>query len=197
MSSQSLFQAMVECSQDLRCQYFYDNKGSGTDFYRCLGQPYKETWFHSIIYIKGGVHIVPKYKQNRRIFCWKLYRPLNRKLELLFEYCILKSLDSDGNTNDGVAFLKRPIDGCPAETIDGYTTCFCEEHCSWSDCFLSNPPEQCLTNPYFSWTWISARNKWVAQGGQYIVVEFLYILTNVNWNVVYRVEIAFKHSMKI
>ena len=55
----------------------------------------------------------------------------------------------------------RPNDGCPKGTIDGISTCFCEDHCSWHVCRLANPPMDCPK--VVSWQMDSTLNYWVAQ----------------------------------
>ena len=57
---------------------------------------------------------------------------------------------------------KRPSDGCPLGTIDGGSTCYCEEHCSWHKCRLSEPPKDCPG--VCNWEWDSLRMYWVAKG---------------------------------
>ena len=56
----------------------------------------------------------------------------------------------------------RPIDGCPKGTIDGISTCFCEDHCSWKICRLNDPPIGCPR--VISWQWNPTGIHWVAQG---------------------------------
>ena len=56
----------------------------------------------------------------------------------------------------------RPSIGCPKGTIDGFTTCFCEDHCSWNVCRLKNPPTTCPGAEI--WKWNSLNMYWVAQG---------------------------------
>ena len=55
----------------------------------------------------------------------------------------------------------RPNDGCPKGTIDGITTCFCEDHCSWNVCRLKHPPINCPM--VMSWRWYSEGMHWMAQ----------------------------------
>ena len=61
---------------------------------------------------------------------------------------------------------KRPNSGCPSGTFDGLDTCFCEDHCSWSICRLTNPPENCLSRGHGKkiWAWDNIKESWVAQG---------------------------------
>ena len=55
----------------------------------------------------------------------------------------------------------RPNDGCPKGTIDGISTCFCEDHCSWNVCRLKHPPMNCPM--VMSWQWYSEGMHWMAQ----------------------------------
>ena len=59
-----------------------------------------------------------------------------------------------------------PTDGCPAGTFRSLYTCFCEDHCSWETCRLSNPPQNCFSNMESEvvWAWDTKKNAWVAQG---------------------------------
>ena len=64
--------------------------------------------------------------------------------------------------------LSRPNDGCPVGTVDGISTCFCSDHCSWNTCRLKIPPNECTS--VASWRWDSQRLHWIAQGNQLITV---------------------------
>ena len=55
----------------------------------------------------------------------------------------------------------RPSEGCPEGTIDGITTCFCEDYCSWNICRLKHPPINCPM--VMSWQWYSDGMHWMAQ----------------------------------
>ena len=44
--------------------------------------------------------------------------------------------------------------GCP-------NTCYCEDHCSWEKCVLSEAPNSCGTDTNISWHWNSMY--WVAK----------------------------------
>ena len=57
--------------------------------------------------------------------------------------------------------LKRPS-GCPNGTLEGLTTCFCEDHCSWERCRLETPPYDCLPRTNTAWVWDSKKKYWVA-----------------------------------
>ena len=52
-------------------------------------------------------------------------------------------------------------DGCPPGTFDGNSTCFCEDHCSWSVCRLDQPPINCPRADW--WSWDARRMHYVAQ----------------------------------
>ena len=60
----------------------------------------------------------------------------------------------------------RQENGCPGGTIDGMTTCYCEDHCSWNICRLSEPPTCQLDfeNTNVRWAWNSDESYWIAQG---------------------------------
>ena len=70
-------------------------------------------------------------------------------------------LDTTG-TNRQQLIPSRPPTGCPSGTVDGITTCFCEDHCSWSICRLKNPPKSCPGVE--SWKMNSFDTYWIAQG---------------------------------
>ena len=53
---------------------------------------------------------------------------------------------------------------CPKGTLDGKSSCFCEDHCSWNVCRLSKPSKYCGTSLRNPWSWDTSRNHWVAQG---------------------------------
>ena len=63
-----------------------------------------------------------------------------------------------------------PTNGCPSNTY-GCTgsncssphTCFCEEHCSWEMCRLTQCPEECVRDVKSTWAWNSDKHFWVAQ----------------------------------
>ena len=61
---------------------------------------------------------------------------------------------------------RRPKTGCPNDTFDGLSTCFCEDHCSWEVCRLINPPYNCISNIQGKvvWAWDTIGETWVAQG---------------------------------
>ena len=58
--------------------------------------------------------------------------------------------------------LKRPSSGCPKGTLEGLTTCFCEDHCSWERCRLETPPYDCLPRTNTAWIWDSKKKFWAA-----------------------------------
>ena len=77
------------------------------------------------------------------------------------------------NTEDRINPLlihPRPTNGCPTNTIDGVTTCYCEDHCSWSRCRLEVPPEECLENTLSTWKWNHMKNQWTAQGIVLVII---------------------------
>ena len=55
----------------------------------------------------------------------------------------------------------RPKDGCPMDTFDGRSTCFCEDRCSWEVCRLDPPPITCPMVDW--WSWNSKKMHYVAQ----------------------------------
>ena len=61
---------------------------------------------------------------------------------------------------------KIPDNGCPSGTFKGIDTCFCEDHCSWEICRLTNPPKECLSRITGKAVWSLDDNAdgWVAQG---------------------------------
>ena len=59
--------------------------------------------------------------------------------------------------------LMRPSSGCPKGTVEGITTCFCEDHCSWEVCRLDRPPYRCLPRINTAWVWDSEKLFWTAQ----------------------------------
>ena len=63
---------------------------------------------------------------------------------------------------------KRQENGCPNGTQDGKTTCFCEDHCSWNMCRLSEPPTCQLDfeTTKVEWAWSPSKSNWIAQGRQ-------------------------------
>ena len=58
--------------------------------------------------------------------------------------------------------LKRPSSGCPNGTLEGLTTCFCEDHCSWEQCRLETPPNNCLPRTNTAWIWDLEKKFWGA-----------------------------------
>ena len=44
-----------------------------------------------------------------------------------------------------------------------YRTCYCEQHCSWDECYLVDPPKTCLDGTDRVWVWSSAKTCWFAQ----------------------------------
>ena len=49
-------------------------------------------------------------------------------------------------------------DGCPENTrgceeFSCPRTCYCEDHCSWERCTLSEPPQKCLYGTNAEWKW--------------------------------------------
>ena len=58
---------------------------------------------------------------------------------------------------------------CPIECDRNWTgnrcpeSCYCEDHCSWERCMLTNPPDTCLANVDSKWLWDSQKMFWVAQ----------------------------------
>ena len=61
---------------------------------------------------------------------------------------------------------RLPESGCPTGTFNGLNTCYCEDHCSWQTCRLSEPPQKCLRNIAGEavWAWDAKRDVWVIQG---------------------------------
>ena len=65
----------------------------------------------------------------------------------------------------GLLTALRPSDGCPIGT-NGYqskecaNTCFCEDHCSWKNCKLDEPPQNCLMYANLKWDYDQQRNYW-------------------------------------
>ena len=62
--------------------------------------------------------------------------------------------------------IPRPSEGCPEKTIGCDapgcpTTCFCEDHCSWERCSLTDPPMECLDD--MNGEWKRGKNAWVAK----------------------------------
>ena len=63
-------------------------------------------------------------------------------------------------------------DGCPENTrgceeFSCPRTCYCEDHCSWERCTLSEPPQKCLHGTNAEWKWELRR--WSAKYiGKYI-----------------------------
>ena len=59
-----------------------------------------------------------------------------------------------------------PDSGCPPSTFKGIDTCFCEDHCNWEICRLTNPPLGCLSRMEAEvfWLWDNNENAWAAQG---------------------------------
>ena len=43
-----------------------------------------------------------------------------------------------------------------------YKTCYCEEHCSWHECYLVDPPNICLIGTNRVWAWNSSGSYWFA-----------------------------------
>ena len=76
--------------------------------------------------------------------------------------------------------LARPSEGCP-ETTSGCNaigcpaTCYCEDHCSWERCLLTDPPTDCFEDDNGAWE--KEGNVWVAKfRGNYVEVSIhLYI----------------------
>ena len=65
------------------------------------------------------------------------------------------------------ALIPEPIvGGCPSGTFNSLNTCYCEDHCSWKTCRLSEPPQNCLSDigAKAAWAWDTQKNVWVAQG---------------------------------
>ena len=72
----------------------------------------------------------------------------------------LKSFLSGGYVNETLP-LSRQLNGCPTDTLDGITTCFCDEYCSWDVCRVDEPPKKCPM--VSSWEWNSNQNYWFAR----------------------------------
>ena len=64
---------------------------------------------------------------------------------------------------------KIPDNGCPSGTFKGIDTCFCEDHCNWEICRLTNPPKDCLSRIAGGavWLWNDNVDEWVAQGNKH------------------------------
>ena len=59
----------------------------------------------------------------------------------------------------------RALDGCSSGSYgcedDGCpSTCFCEDHCSWRKCKLTEPPQSCVKNSRRIWIYDQRRNYW-------------------------------------
>ena len=64
--------------------------------------------------------------------------------------------------------IPRPPEGCPENTIGCYapgcpTTCYCEDHCSWQQCSLSDPPMACFDDIDGTWFRKNDGDPWVAK----------------------------------
>ena len=53
--------------------------------------------------------------------------------------------------------------GCTGETCHNTITCFCGQHCSWAECRLQEPPDDCLIKVNGKWEWDMGKMSWVAQ----------------------------------
>ena len=80
----------------------------------------------------------------------------------------------------------RPSTGCPSGTIDGMTTCFCEDHCSWNVCRMSDPPIFCPSVE--SWKWNPLGRYWVAQG------KYISLLTSYYYHTFEHIKKIFDHE---
>ena len=70
-------------------------------------------------------------------------------------------------------------DGCPRQTIgcSGLgcpNTCFCEDRCTWEQCSLLEPPEECLRNT--NSTWHYELEHWTAKSkGVFLIPNFYWL----------------------
>ena len=74
---------------------------------------------------------------------------------------ILKMLILDDLTHS-FQTKPRPASGCPEGTIDGLSSCFCEDHCSWEVCRLDEAPNTCLPEN-FVWVFDTENHLWKSQ----------------------------------
>ena len=70
-----------------------------------------------------------------------------------------------GETCPESTFEYKYIPTGDGELADHFTfrTCYCEQHCSWDECYLVDPPETCLKGSGRVWVWSSVKTCWVAQ----------------------------------
>ena len=58
--------------------------------------------------------------------------------------------------------LLKPSTGCTKGSIDVGGRCYCEDHCSWERCKLTEKPnDSCVPTAQSKWDWDTENDFWV------------------------------------